>query len=86
MPIQDTRSEIKVTVTQGHYALYNKRPNKESAQTMRAAINNELTTEPPSKNSQQPKPTCNLLIPIIILDSIGVNTQTVNLLTLDRQL
>ena len=46
MSILETRSEIKVTVTQGHYAFYNKRPNKESTQTMRAAINNELTTEP----------------------------------------
>ena len=48
MPILETRSEIKVTVTQGHYTLYNKTKhrNKESTQTMRAAINNELTTEP----------------------------------------
>ena len=30
MPILETRSEIKVTVTQGHYALYNKRPNTET--------------------------------------------------------
>ena len=86
MPIQETRSEIKVTVTQGHYALYDKRPNKEFAQTMTAAINNELTTVSQPKNGQQPKPTCNLLIPIVILESIGDNTQTVNLLTLDRQL
>ena len=47
MPIQETRSEIKVTVTQGPYALYYKRPNKEPAQTMRAAINDELATDPP---------------------------------------
>ena len=32
------------------------------------------------------KLTCNLLIPIFILESIAVNIQTVNLLTLDRQL
>ena len=30
MPILETRSEIKVTVTQGHYALYNKRLNTET--------------------------------------------------------
>ena len=30
MPILETRLEIKVTVTQGHYALYTKRPNTET--------------------------------------------------------
>ena len=64
-----------------HCIMKDQHRNKESTQTMRAAIINELTTEPLQYNGQQPKLTCDLLISIFILELIGVNSKNDNLLT-----